>query len=500
MTPLSGLDSLFLHLETSATPMHVGALHVLQMPRGYRGDFTRAVRRHVAARLHLAPLFTRTLAPVPLALANPLWQELAADEVDLDHHITRITLPRPGTQAQLENAVAELHAELLERTRPLWRFFVIDGLQSGGRAFYSKIHHATLDGAAGVALARALLDPSPVPAAMPAPPRQARAPAPLPAQVLKAALLANLHQVGRLARSLPQLAQVAVQLVQQARGGDARSNAMARNFSFGPHTPLNVAITGPRVIATASLPLARLKQLAAVHEVRLNDIVLTLAAGALRHYLAAHGGVPARPLVAAMPVSLRAAGNTEATTLATMTLTRLATDIAHPIERLQAIGVAAGAAKALTASVRAVIPTDFPSFGLPWLLSAVAGLYGRSRLADRLPPIANLVISNVPGPAEPLYLAGARLQTYWPLSIVEHGLGLNITVQSYAGSLDIGLVGARNAVPDIERLAQGLHTALDELTAATAAAGADVANAAAAATAARRPRASPRAPRQHAQP
>jgi hypothetical protein len=150
-----------------------------------------------------------------------------------------------------------------------------------------------------------------------------------------------------------------------------------------------------------------------------------------------------------------------------MTLASLATQIADPLARLKEVQAAAGAAKALTQRMRDVIPTDFPSLGVPWLLSAAATLYGKSRLANRIPPLANLVVSNVPGPPMPLYLAGARLVTYWPISIVEHGLGLNITLQSYAGSLDFGLIAARSAIPDIRSLARDLQQAFDELESAT---------------------------------
>jgi len=196
-------------------------------------------------------------------------------------------------------------------------------------------------------------------------------------------------------------------------------------------------------------------------------VVLALVSGALRTYMKPRGGVPKKSMVAAMPVSLREAGNTEATTLATMTLASLATNVPDPIERLRAIQASTRAAKDVTRQLKGVIPTDFPSLGLPWLLSAAAGLYGRTALADRIPPIANLVISNVPGPDAPLYLAGARLKTYWPVSIVEHGLGLNITLQSYAGSLDFGILAARVGMPDARPLARGLYEALAELAEAT---------------------------------
>jgi diacylglycerol O-acyltransferase len=456
LKPLSGLDSLFLHLETPATPMHVGAVHLLDRPRG-RGDFLMRVRRHVAGRLHLSPVFTRQLASMPMDFANPVW--VRADSVDLTRHIVRVTLPPPGTLAQLEAAVARLHAQPLDRSRPLWRFHVIEGLADGGLAFYTKIHHATLDGAAGVALAHALLDLTPTPRKVPAA-RPRRSDHPGMVALVGTALRASGIQTVDLVRRLPSLARVAAGLL-------AGGTGFSRNLAFGPRTPFNRAIDAGRSFATASLPLAEVKQLAVAHGVTLNDVVLALVAAALRSYLKPRTGVPRKSLVVAMPVSLREAGNTEATTLATMTLASLATHISDPLERLHAIAQSTRAAKEVTRALRGVIPTDFPSLGLPWLLSAAATLYGRSTLADRLPPLANLVVSNVPGPDAHLYMAGARLRTYWPVSIVEHGLGLNITLQSYAGSLEFGILAARKGISDARPLARGLHDALAELTRVT---------------------------------
>jgi WS/DGAT/MGAT family acyltransferase len=452
LKPLSGLDSLFLHLETPATPMHVGAVHLLERPRG-GGDYLLRVRRHVARRLHLSPVFTRQLASMPLDFANPVW--VRADAVDLERHIVRVTLPAPGTLAQLEAAVARLHAQPLDRSRPLWRFHVIEGLADGGLAFYTKIHHATLDGASGVALAHALLDLTPAPRAV-EPARRRGRDAPGLVTLVGTALRTSGAQTVNLVRSLPALVRVAARLATGTTG-------FSRNLAFGPRTAFNRVIDSGRSFATASLPLDEIKALAAAHGATLNDVVLALVSGALRRYLRTRGGIPAKSLVVAMPVSLREAGNTEATTLATMTLASLATHLADPLERLQAIQASTRAAKEVTRQLKGVIPTDFPSLGLPWLLSAAAGLYGRSSLADRLPPIANLVVSNVPGPEAPLYLAGARLKTYWPVSIVEHGLGLNITLQSYAGSLDFGILAARVGIADARPLARGLHDALAEL-------------------------------------
>jgi WS/DGAT/MGAT family acyltransferase len=457
LRPLSGLDALFLHLETPATPMHVGALHRLRLPKNYRGDFVTDVKHHVARRLALSPVFTRQLATMPLGFANPVW--IRTDRVDLDRHIHRVRLPRPGTQRQLEAAVARLHGQCMPRDRPLWAFHVIEGLAGGELGFYSKVHHATLDGAAGVALAQALLDvtrrPRKVDGVALRPGEQ-----PSLGDLIGTAVKTSGSQGLRILKQLPALGTAVAKL---ARGGAA---GFGRNLALGPRTVLNGQIDGARRFATASLPLARVKDVAAMHDATINEVVLAAIGGALRRYLATHGGVPRKSLIAAVPVSLRDAGNVEATTLATMTLTSLATDVADPADRLAQVRAASRAAKAVTKQLKGVFPTDFPSLGVPWLLSTAAALYGRLGLANRIPPIANLVVSNVPGPSMPLYLAGAKLASYWPLSIVEHGVGLNITLQSYAGSLDFGLIAARAAVPDPHRLAQGLLDAFAELEAA----------------------------------
>jgi diacylglycerol O-acyltransferase len=195
--------------------------------------------------------------------------------------------------------------------------------------------------------------------------------------------------------------------------------------------------------------------------------VLALCSGALRGYLAHHGGIPKKPLTAAMPISLREAGNNEYTTQAAMPLVNLQTHIADPVRRLRAIRDSAGAVKAMVRQARSVVPMDFPSIGVPWVLHALAKLYGRSRVAGVMPVLANVVISNIPGPQVPLYAAGARMNTYWPVSIVEHGLGLNITVLSYAGAMGFGFTTARAAVPDAHQLTDALAASFDQLVAKT---------------------------------
>ena len=232
---------------------------------------------------------------------------------------------------------------------------------------------------------------------------------------------------------------------------------------LGPRTPLNVAITNQRAYAVRSIPLAEVKLVGKRLGASLNDVVLGLCAGALRHYLTDHGKLPKKPLTAAIPVTLREPGDTTSNNQVSMTVMTLATDVADPIDRIKAIAESSAAAKSLMGSIKAAIPTDFPSFGAPWLMSGLASMYGRSRFADRLPPVANVVISNVPGAPVPLYFAGAKLLTYYPVSIPSHGMALNMTVQSYNGMLDFGLIACRRAVPDVDDMADYLveeHRAL----------------------------------------
>jgi WS/DGAT/MGAT family acyltransferase len=462
MKTMSGLDGTFLHLETPETPMHVASLHLFDLPAGYSGDFHADIKRQMARRLHLAPIFQRKLAPMPLQFANPVWVNDA--DVDLDHHVQRVTLAPPGTQAQFEDCAARLHGELLDRRRPLWRMAIIDGLQNGQVGYYIKVHHAVLDGQAGVLLAQALFDLRAKPAAMPRPGRALAAERPGMATLAAAALKHDAGQYIKLLRHLPDVLRTLAGLLGPADKG-APTGRLASNFAFGPKTELNVPITAARGFAGMSVPIDTLKAIATDHEAKLNDVVLALCSGLLRRWLAQHGGVPKKPLIAAMPISLREAGNTEFTTQATMPLVNLHTDIADPVKRLHAIRDGAAAVKALARRSKGLIPTDFPTVGMPWLVQGLAALYGRSGLSKKIVPLANVVVSNVPGPPVPLYAAGARMVTYWPLSIVEHGLGLNITVMSYAGAMGFGFTTAHAAVPDARELTQALAEALDELAA-----------------------------------
>ena len=483
MDHLSGLDATFLYLETPEQPMHVGGLNIFELPAGYEGDFVEDLRAHITQRMHLAPVFRRKLVNMPFELANPIW--VADEDVDMEYHIRSTVLPKPGSRAQLDKLVGRLHSSLLDRSRPLWEFYVIEGLQSppdapaGTRhvAFYSKVHHAAVDGAAGVALANAIMDITAIPRAVrPAPLRRATVTDNFGIAELALSGIKNTAiQSAILAKNLPALARAAYSMLRPPKSeeptvglaGLEMVDSPPKNRWFAPKTPINVSITNQRTFSSLSFPLHAIKHIAKSNGVTLNDVVMAICSGALRRYLADLNCVPDQSLLAAVPISLREAGNTDMNTQASMLRISLASTVADPKARLLAINQASKSAKAASASMNAVMPTDFPSLGVPWILSSVAALFGRSKLANNMAPLANLVISNVPGPNVALYLAGAKMVTYYPVSIVTHSLALNVTVQSYNGSLDFGLIACRKVMPDLPELGKYMQKSFEEMLAFT---------------------------------
>ena len=457
---LSGLDAAFLYLEAAGTPMHVGSVMLLQVPKRRNPDFRRDLIAHVAERLPRAAVLRRVLEPAPLDLGHPLWREDA--DVDLQAHIRARRLRAPGSPAQLWRLIGALHAEALPRDRPLWQFTVIEGLASGEVVLYTKLHHALLDGQGGIALGQALLDVRPT-----RPPRAraadfAAASAPNARTLASSALRASARQLATLLRAVPATVKLAASA---ARDAPDLLRRVRDSVTLAPRTPFNAQVGARRSFAVASLPLAEVKRVAQHFGASLNDVVLTLCASATREYLQRHQALPSASLIAAMPVSLRAAGDAEVNNQVSMVQCALRTDIADPVERLRAIAAATGPLKRQVAALRGLIPTDFPGLAAPLWATGLSRLWARTRGAERLPPLANLAISNVPGPPVPLYLAGAKMRHFFPVSIVTHGLGLNITVNSYAGALEFGVVACREIVPRPDTIAQGLARALDALAA-----------------------------------
>ena len=465
MHHLSVVDGAFLHLESPEMPMHVGSLAMFDAPPGGPEAWFDAVKAHVASRMHLAPVFTRKLALMPFDLANPVW--IPDDDIDLDYHVRYLMLPKPGTLRQMEALAARLHSSLLDRSRPLWEFYVIEGMADGRVGFYSKVHHAAVDGQAAVAMANSVYDLTHEPRRV-KPPRTKRSNRYQlgVAELLSAALGNQVQQLVQLVKLLPPLAGAALGAARKAlaerRAGTAAAKAPGTRLKFAPPTPFNVSITNQRSFASVALPLAEVKAIGKTLGASINDMVMWLCSTALREYLAEGRELPAKTLVAGVPISLRPEGDTSANNQVSGTLIDLATQEKDPVKRLADIMAGTRAMKAQMGSFGSLIPTDFPSLGSPWLLSGLASLYGRSRLASRL-RLANVTISNVPGPQVPLFMAGARVAGIFPLSIVVHGVALNITVQSYMGQLCFGLIACRRAVPDVNELAQQLERAMARL-------------------------------------
>jgi diacylglycerol O-acyltransferase len=454
MKHLSGLDATFLHLETPEMPMHVGSLNVLDLPKGYQGDFYEDAKQFMASRIHLADVFTRKLALMPFDMTNPVW--VADDDIDLDYHVRHITLPRPGTNRQLQQYVARLHSTLLDRSRPMWEFFIIDGLKSGQVALYTKVHHAGIDGQAGVALGKAIFDLEPTGRVVKPPRARARSSGYQlgMAELATAALRNTAQQYVKLFKMAPAIARALGGLAKPDEKAAEKDAATApKKFNlFAPRTSLNVSITNQRTFAGRTISLAETKHIAKHFGVSLNDVVMATVAGALRHYLADNNELPAKPLVAGVPVSLREAGDDTANNQASMILVSLATDITDPVQRLKAINASSNSSKSTMNRFKAVILDDFPTFAAPWLVSGIASMVGRSGLVNLLPPAANVAISNVAGAPFPMYFAGALVTSYYPVSIASHGTALNVTVQSYNGRMDYGLIACRRAVPDITEI------------------------------------------------
>ncbi len=385
-----------------------------------------------------------------------------------------MTLPKPGSHRQLEEFIAKAHAELLPRDRPLWRAYVIEGLQNGEAGFFAKFHHAALDGQGGVALAKAILDleAKPVNRTKAATPNTLKGKAKVSTGALLAASFRGLlGQYTELVKAAPQMTSSFAQAI-SGLGSNLSNNSgvnlksISNKQLVGPRTRLNVAISKQRAFATLNLPMSEVKAIGKAVGGSLNDAVLAIVSGGLRHFLESHNELPKKSLICAMPVSLRTEAHTSAATIenqSSMVLTSLATDIANPTKRLLAIMEGTARAKEVSAAMKAGLPTDMPSLGVPWLLTGLTQLYTKSKMANVLPPVANVVVSNVLGPPVPLYMAGAAMTSYYPVSIVVHGIALNITLQSYAGQLGFGIIACKKAVPDVTQLARYLEQSFEEL-------------------------------------
>jgi WS/DGAT/MGAT family acyltransferase len=471
MKQLSGMDASFLYLETASQFGHVSSLSLFARPDVPDYDPLAAWRSQLERRIHLLEPLRRRLRDVPFKLDHPFWVD--DPDFDLDFHVRHTAVPPPGTDKQLADLVARLVGRPLDRSRPLWESYVIEGLPDDRFGILTKVHHATIDGASGAELLTLMLDQSPEGDDVPAPEEEwrperlpsdgevlARAGASLIRKPARAVLLGarTARQLGQATRN-PILVAAANQVRSGLRGplgavlniGRERTPegvAVGPLPSGAPKTPFNAPISPQRRFAYRSTSLESVKGIKNALGATVNDVVMAVCAGGLRTWLEHHDALPDRPLVAMIPVSIRTGQETEKwTNRVSSIFASLPTDEADPLRRVQRVHEAMGGAKELFDAVPADSLTDFAQFPPPAVFSRAMRL--ATRLTARFNSPVNLVISNVPGPREPLYAAGSLLLHYYPVSTIVDGQGLNITVQSYRDTLDFGLVADRELVPDL---------------------------------------------------
>src|SRR3981189_1214453 len=483
---LSSMDASFLYLETPEMPMHVGSMAIFRLPEEYKGDFFEDFKAMIASRLHIAPILKARLEKAPLDIDHPSWVE--DDQFDIDRHIFRGSLPAPHDRATLERIVGWMHAKLLNRARPLWEFYVFEGMKDKEIGLYSKMHHACIDGGAGAALTNMIYDVTPVPREVDTPLPRAKAgnePRDIAANLidsyqqlwrqpfdssaapksielprsgksdLGSILFDNamfqIESAVKFAASVPTMLKSVSEVIGKISDPKSRDSIASM---VSPPTILNKAISSERSFAGTSISLSRAKAVAKASGGKLNDVVLALSSGVVRRYLLQQGALPTKSLTAAVPISLREEGNTEANNQVFGMICSIATNIEDPKARLEAIIAQSTKSKEMSHPPRALMPqvSNISMLGAPIMVQILALLYSRSSLSDVLPPTANITVSNVPGPRQTLYAAGAELLHIFPVFTSTHGLALNITVQSYRDQLDFGFIAGANIIPHVQGL------------------------------------------------
>ncbi|HEV7973515.1 wax ester/triacylglycerol synthase family O-acyltransferase [Amycolatopsis sp.] len=482
MRQLTALDVQFLNAETTTTTGHVGGLSILDPSTAPGGKITLDdVRDLIAGRLHLAKPLRWKLVQVPLGIDHPYW--IDDREFDIEYHVREIALPAPGDDQQLAEQISRLTARPLDRRRPLWEAYLIHGLQGGNIALYTKVHHAAIDGVSGAELLGALMDTTVEPRVIDNPPRWLAENTPsqfgllatgirrIAMQPIKSVLaipklLPHVDELPGVAARVPGvelLARAGSVLSRLTRQGPGRHD-VDRPKLVAPKTPFDGPISPHRRFAYGSLPLAEVKTLKKSFGVTVNDVVMALCATAMRRWLEDHHALPEQPLVTMVPLSVRTPAQAgSAGNQISMMLAPLPTHVADPGERLAEVTKAMIEAKKRYQPLPASWLVDFSGM----LPAALGGLSARAmmRYLGATSPLFNLVVSNVPGAQFPLYQAGAKLLGHYPVSaITDASGGLNITVMSYNGQLDFGLVACRELIPDVWNLIDYLRDALDELT------------------------------------
>ena len=462
MDRLSGLDASFLYLETPAQLMHVCGVIVIDpstMPAPYSFE---AMRAAIDAQVRDVPAFTRKLRRVPLGLDHPIWVQ--DKQFDIERHVHRLALPSPGGYGELITLTSHLAGLPLDRSRPLWEMWVIEGYDDGKIAVFSKMHHATVDGVSGSNLISHLcsLDPHSAPLALEAGATHGRTAS--SRELFGRAVVTKLSLPVHAVRIVAPTVEGVAKTIGRAR----RGTAMAAPLT-APRTSFNGTITGHRSIALTDMDLESIRAVKTATGTTVNDVVLAVSGGALRSYLEERGELPDTSLIACVPVSVRetskrAAGANKVSSL----FARLGTDTEDPLERLQDMAHDNRNAKEHQKAISADSLQDWAEFAAPRTFGLAVRAYAGLRLAEKHPVVQNLVISNVPGPPIPLYFMGGHINALYPLGPVFHGSGLNITVMSNNGQVHVGVIACRESMPDAEALVRRFPEELEKLSAAVA--------------------------------
>jgi WS/DGAT/MGAT family acyltransferase len=450
---LTGLDSSFLYLEQGPAHMHVASTALFEGPTPGYEEF----RDHIASRLHLVPRFRQKLRFVPLGQGRPKW--IDDPHFNVEYHLRHTALPSPGSEGQLRTLAARIFSQRLDRSKPLWELWLVDGLEGDRFAIVGKSHHCLVDGVSGVDITTVLYDTSPDPEPAEAPPWTPR-PEPSGAQLLSEALLERATTPAEVVRGARALFRAPRRAARKAVGALEAAGAFAKSGLGAPSSPLNVEIGPYRRFATVQADLADLKRIKDAAGATVNDVVLATVAGALGRYLRAHGyATQDLELRAMVPISVRtvdergALGNRVSSFMAPLPVW-----CEDPIERLSRVGDVMGDLKQSKQAVGASLLTELTDFAPPTIAGQAARLQSRQRFF-------NLVVTNVPGPQFPLYLLGRELEAVYPMVPLAERQAVCFGIMSYNGQVNFGLIGDYDAISDLDSLAEDLEASLDEFRA-----------------------------------
>lgn len=464
MRRIPGKDAIFLYMDSPAHPMHIGFVGVFDpstIPGGIDSPAEIYERLLVLLeqRIHLFPPFRQRLVTVPLGLDHPVFIEDPA--FDLAYHVRRGALPAPGGRQELEAMVSDLMSRPMDMSHPLWELHVVEGVEDGRWALIAKAHHVIVDGVGGNEILVNLLDLEPEPRPVD-PPTQPWEPEEVPSELglVGKAVARTVTNPPRLARTvLGTLGTVGKVVRDRIAGGDEDPPIA----TLGPRTLLNQPITSHRQVALGKVSLDDVKQVKDAHGVKVNDVVLAMCGRGLRRFLAEHGDEPAKALVAAVPISVRTGGEDEAGNQVSGMTVPLADDLEDVSEQLRRINKVTAVYKERLGGIAADLMTDWAQFATPALAAQAFRFYSSMQLQRRHPPVANLLISNVPGPPVPLHVAGSRMVSMYPIGPVFYGQALNITVVSYLDEMFVGVVACPDAVPGVPSVVGHITKALDEM-------------------------------------